>query len=89
MPKTMTISEARKTLTRLPGRFHKEPGALEITQRGRPVMALLPWEMYESLLETLEILADRELAVALRRSARQIKRGKTYSTEEVERRLGL
>ena len=52
-------------------------------------MALLPWELYESLLETLEILADEQVMNALRKSAGDIKRGKSYTTEEVGSRLGL
>src|SRR5258708_5339962 len=83
---TQSISDVRNELTRYPGRFRKRPEAVEITQRGRPVMALLPWELYESLVETLEVLADEKLTKALRRSLSEIRRGKTYSMEEVEKR---
>ena len=89
MTQTLTISEVRNSLTRFPARFRKGPVTIEVTQRGKPVMALLPWEFYESLVETLEVMGDEKLMKALRSSARQIKAGKTYSTEEVERRLGL
>jgi prevent-host-death family protein len=89
MTQTLSISEVRNALTRFPARFQKEPAAIEVTQRGRPVMALLPWDLYESLVETLEVMGDAKLMRALRTSAKQIKAGKTHSTEEVERRLGL
>jgi len=86
---TLSISEVRNNLTRYPRRFLKEPEAVEITQRGRPVMALLPWELYESLLETMEILGDEKLMKTLRQSAKDVRRGKTYSSEEVGQALGL
>jgi len=89
MTRSVTISEVRNNLTRLPARFMKEPVAIEITRRGRPVMALLPWDLYESLVETLDVLADEEVVKALRRSVRDIRKGKTHSTAEIERKLGL
>ena len=89
MTQTLSISEVRNSLTRFPIRFQRNPAAIEVTQRGRPVMALLPWDLYESLIETLEVMGDEKLMKALRASVREIKAGKTYSSEEVERRLGL
>jgi len=89
MTRSATISEVRSTLTKLPDTLRKDAGTIEITQRGTPVMALLSWSVYESIIETLEVLADENVLKALRKSVRELKRGRTYSTEEVERRLGL
>jgi PHD/YefM family antitoxin component YafN of YafNO toxin-antitoxin module len=42
--------------------------AVTTTRRGRPVPAILPWEFYEGIIETLEILGDPEMVKALRES---------------------
>lgn len=42
-----------------------------VTRRGKPVLAILPWEVYEGFLETLDIMADAELMAALRKSLEQ------------------
>jgi prevent-host-death family protein len=91
MPKTIPITDARSKLMELPDDLarHPEEGAVTITRRGRPVLAVLSWELYESLVETLEILSDEELMKSLRKSIRQAQAGKLIPLEEVERRLGL
>ena len=63
--------------------------AVSITRRGRPVLAVMPWEFYESIVETLEILSDPEMASALRESVEDIKRGRMVSHVEAKKRLGL
>jgi antitoxin YefM len=87
MVNDMPITTARHELTSLPGRLEKEPGAITITRRGKPVLAILPWEMYETLLETLEVLGDPELMETLRRSLRELEQGQAIPWEEAERLL--
>lgn len=89
MAKMLTISEARNNFTRLPGRFDRDPEAIEVTQRGKPVMAVLPWELYDSLVETLEVLADEDAVRALKESVKDIASGRTHSSREVAKKLGL
>ena len=70
MARTLPIIEARNQLTSLPEQFdrEREPEAVTVTRRGKPVLAILPWELYESVLETLEILGDETLMRMLRQS---------------------
>lgn len=53
------ISEARNQMTSLPEILTAESGAVAITRRGKPVLAIMPWELYESIIETLEIEHDK------------------------------
>ncbi len=86
----LTITQARKALLDLPERLRKSPDkALEITKRGRPVLAVLPWELYESLVESLEVLSDPDMANALRESLEDIKRGRLVTHQEARKRLGV
>jgi antitoxin YefM len=87
MLKDMPITTARHELTSLPERLEKDPGAVTITRRGKPVLAVLPWEMYETLLETLEVLGDPELMEALRQSMQEIEAGQAIPWEDAKRIL--
>ena len=60
-----------------------------MTRRGQPVLAVLPWEFYESLVETLEVLSDPEMVTAVRESLEDLKRGRVLSHAEARRRLGV
>jgi antitoxin YefM len=88
VPTYLPITRARDELTSLPGRLAQEPGAVAVTRRGEPVLAILPWELYESLEETLEILGDEELMAALRQSLAEAAAGQTVPWEEVKAELG-
>ncbi len=85
--KNIPITEARHEITSLPERLTKEPGAVAVTRRGEPVLAIMPWELYESIVETLEILGDQTLMSALRQGMKDIEEGRTYGMEEVEREI--
>ena len=86
----LTISEARRALLDLPEKLARTPDrAVTITRRGQPVLAILPWEFYESIVETLEILGDPELVTALRESLEDLKRGRVVSLAEAKKRLGI
>jgi antitoxin YefM len=87
MVKDMPITIARDELTSLPGRLEKEPGAVAITRRGKPVLAVMPWEFYETLLETLEVLGDPELMEALQHSLQEIEAGQAMEWEDAKRTL--
>ncbi len=85
----LSISQARSRLTQLAGRLAKDREAVEVTSRGRPVLAILPWEFYEGLEETIEILEDEALMKQLGKAIKEIRHGKVMSLEKVRRELGL
>jgi PHD/YefM family antitoxin component YafN of YafNO toxin-antitoxin module len=86
----LTISEARKALLDLPEKLARSPErAVTVTRRGQPVLAILPWEFYESVVETLEILGDPEMVTALRESLEDLTRGRVVGNEEAKKRLGV
>jgi len=91
MTKTLPITEARHKLKDLTEEFAREhePEAVAVTKRGKPVLAVMPWDFYETLIETLEILGDEDLMEGLRQSILDLKEGKTIPWEEVKKDLGL
>ena len=89
MMKDIPITEARHELTSLPERLAAKPGAVAVTRRGKPVLAIMPWELYESIVETLEIMGDKDLMAAVRQGIKEIEEGKTIPWEQVKKYLGL
>ncbi|MBE0504856.1 MAG: type II toxin-antitoxin system Phd/YefM family antitoxin [Desulfuromonadales bacterium] len=91
MPQTLSMMEARKQLTSLPEiLFHDgQPDVLEITRRGKPVLAVLPWELYEAISETLEVMGDKELMAQLSQSLLEMNSGKLIPWQDAKQELDL
>ncbi len=94
--RTLSISEAQKELTRLPEQFEEGSEAVTVTRYGKPVMTILPYSTYKSLLEaiealqeTIEILQDKDLMSAFHESVEALQRGETVDWEDAKRELGL
>jgi PHD/YefM family antitoxin component YafN of YafNO toxin-antitoxin module len=49
----------------------------------------MSWNLYESMIETMEILGDADLVSSLKKGAEDLKAGRVYSIEDVEKDLGL
>lgn len=92
MMQSLPMVEARNRLTTLPEELEqdREAGAIAITRRGKPVLAIMSWELYESLTETLEIMSDPEMMESLRQDIRDVKEGKSNGIvwEDAKRELG-
>ena len=86
-PHGMSITDARNKLTQLPESLSTSPGVIPLTRRGRPVMALMSWELYESLTDTLEVMSDPGLMAQLRQSIQDIRENKTVSLYELQEQL--
>ena len=82
------ITEARNKFMKLPDQATRHQ-ILAITRRNKEVMAVMSWELYEGLLETLEIMSDPKLMNNLRKGLDDVKAGRTYSLSEAYERLGL
>lgn len=91
MPKTLSMVEARKQLTSLPEEFEREGNldAVAVTRRGKPVLAVMPWELYETITETLEVMADKELTSVLKESIAEYGRGEAIPWEKAKEDLDL
>ena len=62
---------------------------LAVTRKNKEVLAVMSWELYEGLLETLEILSDAALMRQLKKGIEDVKAGRTHSLKEAYERLGL
>jgi antitoxin YefM len=82
---TVTLSDAKTNLARLLAEVDRLGEKVVITRSGRPVGVLISVEEFEGLMETLEILADAEMADAVRLGLDEAARGETVSHEELWR----
>ncbi len=91
MTHTLSIMEARKQLTSLPETLMHDGqvDVLEITRRGKPVLAVMPWELYEAVSETLEVMGNKELMAQLRQSILEMDSGKLIPWHDAKKELGL
>jgi PHD/YefM family antitoxin component YafN of YafNO toxin-antitoxin module len=83
----ITTVDARRALTRLPEKLGARPATMAVTRRGKPVLAIMTWEDYQAILETLEILSDDESVERLRRSIQEVKEGKQIPWQKAKARL--
>lgn len=83
------MMEARRKLITLPeelkGRI--EDNAIAVTRRGKPVLAIMTWELFEAIYETLEIMGDEGLMRSMRQSIKEVREGKTISWETAKKGL--
>lgn len=81
------ISTARMKLTKLPAEIDGKAKVLKITSKNSPVFAMMSWELFDSIIETLEILADKDLMAMLAKSEQQAKSGETVSWDKAKELL--
>jgi PHD/YefM family antitoxin component YafN of YafNO toxin-antitoxin module len=81
MVRQMSISETRRRITSLEDELSVED-TISITNHGKEVFALLRWESYESIAETLELLSDADAYADLKEGIRQLEAGELVGLEE-------
>ena len=84
----LTTVDARRELTKLPEKLGAEPATVAVTRRGKPVLAIMTWEDYQAIQETLEILGDNDAVEQLHRSIKEVKEGKTIPWKDAKVRIG-
>lgn len=83
----LTMVDARRELTKLPEKLGARPATARVTRRGKPVLAIMAWEDYVAILETLEILSDDMAVEQLRRSIQEVNEDRTIPWTEARARL--
>ena len=81
------IVQARAMLTQLPERLSAENRAVALTRHGKPVLAVMPWDLFESIMETMEIMGDADMMDVLRESIEDVREGNLIPLEQVKAEL--
>ncbi|MFC1646440.1 type II toxin-antitoxin system Phd/YefM family antitoxin [Candidatus Omnitrophota bacterium] len=86
---TIPLTELRPRLPKIMDRVSKYFDRCIITRHGQPEAVILSIEDYESILETMEIQADKSLMKRLKKAEREMREGKGTPLEKVKEELGL
>ena len=87
MTYTVTLKELRPGLPKVVDSIDKKMDRYVVTRHGKPVIVMLSIEDYEALMETLDILADKQAMAGVRQGVSDMRKGKTRSWQEVKRSL--
>ena len=61
----ISVAMARATPSRLPERLSMDNRTAALIRHGKPILAAMPWDLFESIVETIEITGDPETMTAL------------------------
>ena len=77
------VTKIKRNLLDILKRMEEEDSTIAITRNGEPVGVMMTLARYEALLETIEVLSDREILRFLEQSEKDFKEGKVLRHKEV------
>jgi antitoxin YefM len=80
---TLPITDVKTRLAELVVQVETQRDRITITRNGRPAAILVSVGEWESINETLDVLADPEALRDLRESAEAYTRGEVYSSTDI------
>lgn len=88
MVKQMSISETRRRITSLESELAYED-TISVTNHGKEVFALLRWDTYEGIAETLDIMSDEVMAADLKTGLKQLENNELVDFETFAKSLDV
>lgn len=86
MTSKLDIDEARRIFSELDDHLRSDP-IIWITRQDKKAFAVVGTELLESVLETIEILADQPACEMIQRSLEDIRSGRLKDHADVKREL--
>jgi len=87
MTQTITLKELRPELPKVVDSIDSKMDRYVVTRHGKPVVVMMSIGDYESLMETLDILADQQAMTGVRQGVADMQKGKTRSWGEIKKSL--
>jgi len=79
----LPVTKVKRRLLDILKRMEEEDATIALTRNGEPVGVMMTLARYEALLETIEILGDKEIMRALEASTKDFKSGKVFTDDVV------
>jgi len=79
----MPVTKFKRGLLDIIKTMQEEDSTITLTRNGEAVGVMMTPDRYEALMETIEILVDKDVLAALRSSAQDFQEGKVFSDEAV------
>ena len=89
MTKTIPVAEAKKRLSAIIKKVDEKYDRYANTKIGVNKAALLSGDEFDGLLETLDILSQKEDREAIAKAKREVRSGHAVSSKEIQRRYEL
>ena len=77
------ITRVKRDLLEILKTMRDEDSTITVTRNGEPVGVIMTPNRYDAMNETIEILADRDVMAALKKSEADFKAGRVYADEAV------
>jgi antitoxin YefM len=79
----MPVTKVKRGLLDIIKTMQEEDATITMTRNGEPVGVMMTPNRYEALLETIEILVDKDVLDALGASARDFQHGRVHEHDAV------
>ncbi|MFH1935684.1 MAG: type II toxin-antitoxin system Phd/YefM family antitoxin [Pseudomonadota bacterium] len=79
----LPVTKVKRELLDILKVMEEEDSTITLTRNGEAVGVMMTPRRYEALLETIEILGDKETLESLMASAKDFKAGRVYADKEV------
>ena len=89
MTKVLPLAEAKKHFSAIVKEVDEQFDRFVVTKNGVEKAVILSSEEFDGLLETLDILSNREEKEAIGRAKKEVEQGETVSLESFKSRLKL
>jgi len=77
------VTKVKRSLLDILKTMQEEDSTITVTRNGEAVGVIMTPSRYEAILETIEILADKNVLSALQSSATDFKTGRVYTQKEI------
>ena len=79
----LPVTKVKRNLLDIIKRMEEEETTIALTRNGEPVSVMMPLSRYEALLETIDILSDKQILKSLEKSKMDFNSKRVFSHEEV------
>jgi len=79
----LPITKVKRNLLDIIKSMEKDDSTIALTKNGQPVSVIMTLSRYESLMETIDILSDKQILRSLEKSKKDFKSGNVLSHDEV------
>jgi len=79
----LPVTKVKRNLLDIIKRMEEEETTIALTRNGEPVSVMMPLSRYEALMETIDILSDKQILKSLEKSKIDFNSKRVFSHDEV------
>ncbi len=79
----LPVTKVKRDLLTILKSMEEDEATIALTRNGEPVGVMMTLSRYEALLETIDILSDKQILRSLEKSKKDFKSGRVLSHDEV------